>query len=158
MTLGGVNRWIPPAKGLLSARRLMHGLYDLEATRELPDYVQAVETLATRLKRRALVILITNMRNEDGQSALQALQRLKGKHLVLMADLRESDLELATKTEPQTTEDAMLWVSAEQYHQKRRQQHRLAVAGGARLLDVTPGQLSADLITQYLTIKNMGKL
>ncbi len=158
MTFGGIDRWIPPSKGLQSARRLMHGLYDLEATRELPDYVQAVETLATRLKRRALVILITNMRNEDGQSALQALQRLKGKHIVLMADLRESDLDLATTTEPVTAEDAILWLSAEHYNQRRKLQHRLAVAGGARLLDVTPNQLSANLITQYLTIKNLGKL
>jgi len=158
MTFGGIDRWIPPSKGLQSARRLMHGLYDLEATRELPDYVQAVETLAMRLKRRALIILITNMRNEDGQSALQALQQLKGKHILLMADLRESDLDIATNTEPKTAEDAVLWLSAEQYHQQRKLQHRLAIAGGARLLDVTPGQLSADLITQYLTIKNLGKL
>ena len=158
MTFGGIDRWIPPSKGLQSARRLMHGLYDLEATRELPDYVQAVETLATRLKRRALIILITNMRNEDGQSALQALQRIKSKHLVLLADLRESDLELATSTQPETADEAILWLSAEQYNLKRKQQHRLAVAGGARLLDVTPGRLSADLITQYLTIKNLGKL
>jgi len=158
MTFGGIDRWIPPSKGIQSAGRLMHGLYDLEATRELPDYVQAVETLAVRLKRRALVILITNLRNEDGQSALQALQRLKGKHLVLMADLKESDLESAIQTEPTTTEEAMLWLSAENYRLQRKQQHQLAVAGGARLLDVSPTNLSADLITRYLAIKRLGKL
>jgi len=158
MTFGGVDRWIPPSKGVQSAGRLMHGLYDLEATRELPDYVQAVETLAVRLKRRALIILITNLRNEDGQSALQALQRLKGKHLVLMADLKESDLESAIQTEPTTTEEAMLWLSAENYRLQRQQQHRLAIAGGAKLLDVSPANLSADLITRYLAIKRMGKL
>jgi len=158
MTFGGVDRWIPPSKGVQSAGRLIHGLYDLEATRELPDYVQAVETLAVRLKRRALVILITNLRNEDGQSALQALQRLKGKHLVLMADLKESDLESAIQTEPDTTKEAMLWLSAENYRLQRQHQHRLAVAGGARLLDVSPANLSADLITRYLAIKRLGKL
>lgn len=158
MTFGGVDRWIPPAKGMNSARRLMNGLYDLEATRELPDYVQAVESLATRLKRRALVILITNLRNEDGQSALDALQRLRGKHMVLMADLRESDLEDAIQAEPQTTEEAVLWLSAENYRLERQQQHRLAVAGGAKLLDVTPKNLSADLITRYLAIKRLGQL
>jgi len=158
MTFGGIDRWIPPSKGVQSAGRLMHGLYDLEATRELPDYVQAVETLAVRLKRRALIILITNLRNEDGQSALQALQRLKGKHLVLMADLKESDLEAAIRTEPTTTEEAMLWLSAENYRLQRKQQHRLAIAGGTRLLDVSPANLSADLITRYLAIKRLGKL
>ncbi len=158
MTFGGIDRWIPPAKGMNSARRLMNGLYDLEATRELPDYVQAVESLAVRLRRRALIILITNLRNEDGQSALDALQRLRGKHMVLMADLRESDLEAAIKTEPANTEEAVLWLSAENYRLQRRQQHRLAIAGGAKLLDVTPKNLSADLITRYLAIKRLGQL
>lgn len=158
MTFGGVDRWIPPAKGLHSARRLMNGLYDLEATRELPDYVQAVETLAIRLKRRALVILITNLRNEDGQSALDALKRLRGKHMVLMADLRESDLDAATKTEPSSAEEAVLWLSAEHYRLERKQQHKLAIAGGTKLLDVTPQNLSADLITRYLAIKRLGQL
>lgn len=158
MTFGGVDRWIPPAKGMNSARRLMNGLYDLEATKELPDYVQAVESLATRLKRRALVILITNLRNEDGQSALDALKRLRGKHMVLMADLRESDLDAAIKTEPTNTEEAVLWLSAENYRLERRHQHRLAIAGGAKLLDVTPKNLSADLITRYLAIKRLGQL
>jgi len=140
MTFGGIDRWIPPSKGIQSAGRLMHGLYDLEATRELPDYVQAVETLAVRLKRRALVILITNLRNEDGQSA------------------KESDLESAIHAKPTTTEEAMLWLSAENYRLQRKQQHQLAVAGGARLLDVSPANLSADLITRYLAIKRLGKL
>lgn len=158
MTFGGIDRWIPPAKGLVSARRLMNGLYDLDATKELPDYVQAVESLATRLKRRALVILITNLRNEDGQSALDALKRLRGKHMVLMADLRESDLDAAIKSEPTTTEEAVLWLSAEHYRLERKKQHRLAVAGGTKLLDVTPKNLSADLITRYLAIKRLGQL
>jgi len=75
-----------------------------------------------------------------------------------MADLKESDLESAIKTEPTTTQEAMLWLSAENYRLKRKQQHQLAIAGGAKLLDVSPANLSADLITRYLAIKRMGKL
>lgn len=78
--------------------------------------------------------------------------------MVLMADLRESDLDAAIKTEPTTTEEAVLWLSAENYRLERRQQHRLAIAGGAKLLDVTPKNLSADLFTRYLAIKRLGQL
>ncbi len=158
MTFGGVDRWLPAAKGPAAARRLMQEVYDLEATRELPDYVAAVETLARRLSRRALVILITNLRVEDGQSVQQALQRLKKRHMVLIADLRESDLERASNTLPKTAEDAVLWLAAEGYRQDRKQQHNLAIASGARILDVEPSKLSADLITRYLTIKRLGQL
>ncbi len=158
MTFGGVDRWIAPAKGAAAAKRLMQGIYDIQATRELPDYVQAVETLAHRIRRRALVILITNLRVEDGQAAQQALQRLKSKHLVLIADLRETDLEKASALKPRSAEEATLWLSAEGYRHERRQQHQLALASGARLVDVAPEQLSADLITRYLAIKRLGQL
>ena len=158
MTFGGVDRWISPAKGAHAARRLMLGLYDIEATLLMPDYVAAVQNLAKHLKRRALVILITNLRNEDGNSALQALRHLNNKHLVLMADLRETDLDNTTEHAPQTADEAVLWMSAEAYRQTRVHQHKLAVAGGARLLDVKPAHLSADLISRYLAIKRLGQL
>lgn len=158
MTFGGIDRWIAPAKGVQASKRLMNGLYDIEATLELPDYTAAVQKLALQLRRRALVILITNLRNEDGDSALTALQQLNSKHLVLMADLRESDLDEATAMEPKNYREAIVYMSAEAYSQDRKQRHRLAVAGGARLLDVTADNLSADLVTRYLAIKRMGKL
>ncbi len=158
MTFGGIDRWIAPAKGTHAARKLMQSLYDIEATQQLPDYVQAVETLAQRLKRRALIILITNLRNEDGDSALNALQRLRSKHIVLLADLREIDLDDVASTEPEDSEEAVMWFSAEGYRQTRQQQHKLAVANGTRLLDVTPADLSADLISRYLAIKRLGQL
>jgi uncharacterized protein (DUF58 family) len=158
MTFGGVDRWIPPAKGPHAARRLMAGLYDVEATLSMPDYVAAVQNLAQRLRRRALVILITNLRHEDGDSALRALKRLTSRHLVLMADLRETDLDITSAQTPTNIEEAVLWMSTEAYRQQRKQQHRLAIAGGTRLLDVVPADLSADLITRYLSIKRLGKL
>jgi len=77
---------------------------------------------------------------------------------VLVADLREADLDKAINSSPQTTEEAILWMSAENYRLERQQRHRLATASGARLLDVTPADLSADLITRYLAIKRMGQL
>ena len=157
-TFGGVDRWIPPAKGQLAAQRLIQGLYDIQPTLEMPDYQAAIENLATRLKKRALIILITNLRNEDGDSALQALQRLNKRHLILMADLREADLDETLTIEPESLEDSLLWASAENYALTRKRQHRLASARGAKLLDVTPQHLSASLITRYLAIKQMGQL
>jgi uncharacterized protein (DUF58 family) len=158
MTFGGVDRWISPTKGAHASKQLMNGLYDIEATLELPDYTAAVQNLALQLRRRALVIIITNLRNEDGDSALKAIQQLNSKHLVLMADLRETDLDKAVANEPANYRESVVYMSAEAYRQDRQQRHRLAVAGGARLLDVTAQNLSADLVTRYLSIKRMGQL
>jgi uncharacterized protein (DUF58 family) len=157
-TFGGIERWIPPAKGQLAARRLVQGLYDIQPTLEMPDYQAAIENLAAKLKKRALIILISNLRNEDGDSALEALRRLNKKHLVLMVDLREADLDETLAIEPATPAQSLLWASAEHYALTRKRQHKLATARGTKLLDVTPQNLSANLITRYLAIKQMGQL
>ena len=158
MTFGGIDRWIPPAKGQKAANRLVNGVFDIEATHEMPDYDSVVERLQKSLKKRALVILVTNLRNEDGDTALNALQRLSRKHLVLIADLREQDLEAALRGKTEDVNDAVLWFSSESYQQERRHRARLARAQGASLVDVLPEQLSGSLITEYLAIKNRGAL
>ena len=158
MTFGGVERWIAPAKGPKAASRLVNGVFDIDATHEMPDYDSAVESLQHRLKKRALIILVTNLRNEDGDTALNALQRLSKKHVVLIADLREVDLEHALVGSTESINDAVQWFSAESYQQERRHRHQMARARGATLIDVLPEQLSASLISEYLTIKNRGRL
>jgi len=158
LSFGGVDRWIPPAKGPKAASRLMNGIYDIEATYEMPDYDSAVESLALRLSKRALVILVTNLRNEDGDSALNALQRLSKKHLVLIADLREVELQEALLEPTDSINNAVQWFSAEAYQQERAHRHQLARARGATLIDVAPEHLSASLITEYLAIKNRAQL
>jgi len=158
MTFGGVERWIPPAKGPKAASRLVNGVFDIEATHEMPDYDSAVESLQHRLKKRALIILVTNLRNEDGHTALNALQRLSKKHVVLIADLRETDFEHALVASTTSINDAVQWFSSESYQQERRSRHQLARASGATLIDVMPEKLSASLITEYLAIKNRGTL
>ena len=158
MTFGGIDRWLPPAKGQKAANRLVNGVFDIEATHEMPDYDSVVENLQKSLKRRALVILVTNLRNEDGDVALNALQRLSRKHLVLIADLRERDLDAVLHNETKDINDAVLWFSSESYQQERQHRHRLARAQGASLVDVLPEQLSGSLISEYLAIKNRGAL
>jgi len=158
MTFGGIERWIPPAKGPKAASRLVNGVFDIEATQETPDYDSAVDSIQHRLKKRALIVLVTNLRNEDGATALNALQRLSKKHVVLIADLREKDLEEALVAPISNINDAVQWISSESYQQERKQRHRLARAQGATLIDALPDQLSATLITEYLAIKNRGRL
>ncbi len=158
MTFGGIERWIAPAKGPKAANRLVNSIYDIEATHEMPDYDAAVENIQNQVKRRALIILVTNLRNEDGKNAINALQRLSKKHVVLIADLREEDLDRAEEESIETVNDAVQWFSVAGYKVERKQQHRLARAGGATLVDVLPEQLSASLITEYLAIKKQGRL
>jgi len=77
---------------------------------------------------------------------------------VLVADLREVELEESLSQPTDTVNEAVQWFSAESYQQERRQRHQLARARGASLIDVVPEQLSASLISEYLAIKNSARL
>jgi uncharacterized protein (DUF58 family) len=57
------------------------------------DFLQAATELHLRQRRRALVMLVTNLRDEDMDDLLAAVQMLRKRHLVCVASLREDSLD-----------------------------------------------------------------
>ena len=55
----------------------------------------AATELSLRQRRRALVMLVTNLRDEDMDDLLAAVQMLRKRHLVCVASLREGSLDAA---------------------------------------------------------------
>ena len=98
MTMSGPDRWIAPRKSGATVNLLLNGLYDLHPTAATSDYYAAAVRLGTRLKKRALVVVLTNLRDEDDDTLLPALELLRARHLVLFASLREDILTRALKT------------------------------------------------------------
>ncbi|MDX1345437.1 MAG: DUF58 domain-containing protein [Sedimenticolaceae bacterium] len=158
MTIGGDNRWIPPRKGQDTVNRLLESLYNLESSLQPADYLAAVGRLASLQSRRALVILITNTRNEDERDLFAATRQLRRQHLVVLADLREEILD-QTVTRPIDTEDqALRYHAVEGYLDERRRKHLLLMHRGIRALDITARQLPVALVNQYLDIKSEASL
>ena len=71
MAFGGTNRWLPPVKGAHSMSVLLNHLYDFQSTPEPSDFSEAAERVLTQQRRRALVVLLTNLRTEDSGNLLQ---------------------------------------------------------------------------------------
>ena len=92
-SFGGTDRWLPPIKGSHAMPILLNHLYDYQATTAPSDFSGAVEQLMARQRRRSLVILLTNLRGEDGKELVPALQVLKTRHLLLLASMRERTVE-----------------------------------------------------------------
>jgi uncharacterized protein (DUF58 family) len=84
---GGVEKWLPPVKGPRAMTTLLHHLYDYETTPHPSDFAEAAGIILSRQRKRSLVILLTNLRGEDSEDVLAAVQ----KRLVLEDnDLRHS--------------------------------------------------------------------
>src|SRR4029453_16669489 len=96
-----------PRKPPAPPNAFMNPLYDAQPTRRPPDYHAAAVELSRRLKRRSLVIVLSNLRDEDEETLFPARALLERKHLVLFANLRESALD-RVRTEPvKDLEDAL---------------------------------------------------
>ena len=74
-------RFIAPVKGAGQLKVLLNGVYDLDSTRRSADYPAAVNQLLARQKRRALVVLVTNVQGEDDGELLSAVKQLIQKNM-----------------------------------------------------------------------------
>ncbi|HRD66257.1 MAG TPA: hypothetical protein PKY50_08885 [Candidatus Competibacter sp.] len=62
-SFGGEQRWLAPRSGPGTSSAVIDGVYDLQPTLELPDYAEAVNRVMTRQRKRALIVLPTNLRD-----------------------------------------------------------------------------------------------
>ena len=159
MTFGtplGAERSFSPRKGAQTLDALMGALYAVQPTPTHSDYVAAAQTLLARYPKRALVIVITNFRDEDSSELSQALRLLRSRHLVMLASLRECIVgELIAQ--PLTTGDAALDVaSAHLYEQSRRDAFVRLSARDALMVDAEPERLGIELVNRYHAVKRAG--
>ncbi len=152
-TFGGVDRWLPPAKGRGNINRLLNSFYDIQPTRQAADFQQAAAELMRRQKKRALVIVLTNLREEDSSELLAAIRLMNRQHSVLIANLREQVLDDIDDREIESFDDALTLCATRVYNQQRADFLRRLTSRHANLLDVPPRGLTVGLINSYLKLK-----
>ncbi|MED7667131.1 DUF58 domain-containing protein [Pseudomonas moraviensis subsp. stanleyae] len=150
-------RHVVPVKGSGQLNVLLNTVYDLDSTQHPADYQAAVNQLLTRQKRRALVVLVTNLRDDDDQ-LLGAVKRLSAQHRVLVASLREQALDTLRQTTVQTMPEALAYCGTIDFLNARSQLHERLTAHGVAVMDVRPAELGAELVTQYLNLKSSAAL
>jgi uncharacterized protein (DUF58 family) len=157
-SFGGSDRWLPPMKGSHAMPVLLNHLYDYQTTPAPSDFSGAVEQLMARQRRRSLVILLTNLRGEDGKELVPAMQVLNSRHLVLLASMRESVVEQAFSEPVQSFSAALKFLAADRYVQERREILVNLGASGILTLDSTAKEFPVALANCYFDIKAAGKL
>lgn len=157
-TFGGAQRWLTAKKGQASLNQILNTLYDLQPTNQAPDYSQAATELLVRQKKRALVIVVSNLRDEDTDDLLPALHLLRKRHLLLFASMREQALDTNLEQPVHNLEDAIEQAAVTHYLQQRQRTLEKIRAAGAHCLDVPPAELSTQLVNRYLDIKRSGAL
>ncbi|HMU66624.1 MAG TPA: DUF58 domain-containing protein, partial [Cellvibrionaceae bacterium] len=157
-TFGPTERWVPLQKGTDKVQTLLNSLYDLDAQPEAADFFRAVELISQRHLKRSLVVILTNLRSEDQQELTQAVKQLSKKHLVLIGDLQESELQQAAAKPIANLDDALLYTALQQFAREHEQSLNQLKAQGVMLTSVEPKYLAATLANYYLSVKRSGIL
>jgi uncharacterized protein (DUF58 family) len=161
-SFGARNCWIPPRKGMSAFTGLMNSLYDLHSEPVPSSPFTALENALNRLHRRSFIILVSNFREEDGESLKWILPSIKKRHLLLMVSFRESGTEaLAFPDAPldkKTDQEVLETAAAFSYLANRRRLYRKWEHSGLLVLETSPAHISSALINKYLSVKRSGTL
>lgn len=155
---GGDTAWVPPQRGVGAIDNLLRATYALQPKPVATDFLQAATELSLRQRRRALVMLVTNLRDEDMDDLLAAVQMLRKRHLVCVASLREEALDATLAQDVHDLPTAIRAGATAEYLAKRNAAHDALRSHGVMVLDVACAQLAASLVEKYLAIKRDGLL
>jgi uncharacterized protein (DUF58 family) len=158
MTMGGEKRYLAPRKSVSAVNVILNRVYDLQPTLRSPDYYEAALEVMRRNSRRTLVVILSNLRDEDDDTLRPALALLRERHLVVFASLQEAILGRALTTRVSSFDRALTHAAAAEYLIARERSFRRYAAEGAVMLDVEPRKLAMSLVNRYLHLKRSGRL
>lgn len=150
-----IRAFLPPAKSKAQVYQILEHLYNLEARMVESDYKDAFRILATRWRRRSLVVLFTDLVDpESSAEILDAVQIIKTLHRVVCVTVSDPNIVQAAKLIPDTPTDVYQKAVAQQVLHDRRQAISILKRRGVWTIDSPPESLSADLINHYLDLKS----
>jgi uncharacterized protein (DUF58 family) len=157
-TAAGREKRFAPRKGRQTLNELMAALGDVEPSPLFSDYLEAAADVMRRQRKRGLVVLITNCRDEDSVELLAALRLLRSRHVVVVANLREQVIGALAAQSLSRPESIFEVAAALDYEQRRRDMLRRLTADGAVLIDCEPRSLGVELVKRYTVLKRTGAI
>lgn len=149
--------WYPPAKKANAARSLLLASTQLFAQTVAMDYHQLARELATRLKRRSLVILLTNTRAEEHEALAALVRQVRSRHLLVIADLVEEEMNASLERPIRNPQEAWRYQALLAHMAERRRFALNLTRLGCYALNLTARELPAALVNTYLEIKHKKK-
>lgn len=152
-----VRAFVPPRSGRHQMRFLLQAAFDRHAQMVEARYDLAFLRLTSSCRKRSLVVLITNVLDRVNAARItQHLEIHRGRHLTLAVLLRDPALFGPLDRLPHLPTGSLPWYVAAAAADVATWRHevigRLRHAGHL-VLDVSPSELSAELVSHYLAIK-----
>jgi uncharacterized protein (DUF58 family) len=154
-----IKAFLPPGRGRDQLDSALEALYPIEPEMIEPSYARAFEFIAANSKRRSLVVLLTDLVDEQGsRELLTSLRLLRPRHLPLVVTIADRDLKAVVRDTPANVRDLFTQSVAEEIIHHREAALRMVESQGGLALDVTAAALAPALLEKYLQVKERGLL
>jgi len=154
-----IRAFVPPQRESVAVKKMRTALSALEATSTEPDYASAFRLLATRQRRRALLVFFTDViEARTARTLVSYATRAAQRHVLVLVAIQNEALLAAAR--PADGGSLALFRSAAAEELVREREEALARMRGAgvSVLDVPPSRMAAAVINRYLEIKSRGEL
>ena len=154
-----IKTFLPPGRGRDHIDSALEALHAVEPEMIEPSYARAFEFIAATSKRRALIVLLTDLVDEEGsKELLNSLHLLRPRHLPLVVTIADRDLKAVVRETPGSVRELFTQSVAEEIIHHREAALRLVESKGGLALDVTAAALAPALLETYLRVKERGLL
>lgn len=154
-----INKYLPPKRGIDHLDATLEALHDLEPEMIEPSYSRAFQFISANLKKRALVVILTDLVDEEGsRELLSSIKLLRPRHLPLIVTIGDRDLNLAVSQVPETIREVFVQSASEEIIHQRQAALKMMESQGCLTLDVTAASLAPKLLETYLKVKERGLL
>jgi uncharacterized protein (DUF58 family) len=154
-----VRKFLPPKRGAEHLDAVLEALHDVEPELVEPSYARAFQFIASSTKKRAFVVVLTDLVDKDSSKDLIAsIKLLRPRHLPLVATIGDRDLNRVVAEPPKDAKDVFTQSAAEEIIYQRDTALRLVETIGGLALDVTGETLAPKLLETYLRVKERGML
>ena len=149
-----IESFLPNLRGPSLMARVLESLYAVQVRPVESDYWQAIAQMMTLLRRRSLVILLTDVLDASASAGLiNNLSRAADKHLVLCVVLNEPAIGAIARMIPRTVEETYHKAAACDHLRRRRLALESMRGRGILVLEADPAHLSIQLVRRYLEIR-----
>jgi uncharacterized protein (DUF58 family) len=150
---------LPARPGRLQMRRFLDAVRSLRAGEVEADYDEALAQLSRWQRRRALVVIFTDVLDPDqGQALVRQCARLRRQHLPLVITVRDPALEDTARARPVDGPSTYARAVATRLVADREQTLELLRRSGVETLDADARTLSPRLVNRYLELKRRSLL
>ena len=154
-----VRAVVPPGQRADQLGRVSEAMYQLEPELAASDYRGAFTQALTRFHRRALLVVLTELADQAlGDTLLPALPLILRSHLVVVASVRDPDVERWATAAADDAPTAFRKAAALAALEDRRLLAGQLRGLGATVVDAPPGALAPALADAYLKVKATGRL